>query len=124
LVYYHTKAPSAVSFQSQHFAYFSRYHLNNVTPTYGSSIITTLASLYPDYPWDPWRFRFVAVPHGYWDDLKNQRKFFDSVYKEFGLQKPEDWWNVKLSDIKKAGGSTVLSKYDTYLRLAYSLLIT
>lgn len=51
--------------------------------------------LFPtEYDWKPWKFN--NVPPKYWEDPKNQRKFFENLSHDLQIQKMEDWYNVSV----------------------------
>jgi hypothetical protein len=62
--------------------------------TYRQQMIYGLLELYPDYPWQVWRF--PRVPKGYWKPLQHQRNYFDWLTSELHIEKPEHWLKVKL----------------------------
>ena len=74
---------------------------------YGGSIIKALKTVYPEISWQIWKFD--QVPRGYWNDMKNQRDFFDWLAKQLELRKPEEWYSVKLIDIERRGGGWLLN---------------
>ena len=49
--------------------------------------------------------------YGSWKDINSQKQFFDSFAKENGIVQAEDWYQVKISDVEKKGGSWILNKY-------------
>ena len=51
-----------------------------------------LSSIYPEYNWHPWKFS--QSPRGYWDDIRNQRKFMDCVRSELNIRDMSDWYKV------------------------------
>ena len=51
-----------------------------------------LSTLFPDYPWLPWRFGFVQK--GYWENPENRKLFVEWLYKELNLQSLDDWYKV------------------------------
>jgi hypothetical protein len=52
------------------------------------------------------------LPRGYWQNLRTQRKFFDALARQLNIQKQEDWYNVRISDIKQHGGASLLAIYN------------
>ena len=76
---------------------------------YKGSPLLLLSSIYPNYNWLPWRFN--KVPSGYWNEVKEHRKFLDWVGEQMGLRNKSDWYNVTEKDIVRYGGSSLLSKY-------------
>jgi len=93
------------------------YKLGPVLHYYGNSIIITLATLYPENAWRPWSFKHIQVPPGFWDNKTHQKRFMDWLATEFKLKQPEDWFRVKVSEVKRLGGSTILNKYTNFLEL-------
>jgi hypothetical protein len=73
------------------------------------SLPKALASLYPHYNWKPWMFG--QVPKEYWDTIANQRKYFDWLEDELGIEKKEDWYKINRKEVQRRGGSWVLKKY-------------
>lgn len=53
--------------------------------------------VYPDYPWQIWRFSRVSK--NFWDSKTNQRDFFDSLGKHLGVYHWEDWLSIKTSQV-------------------------
>jgi hypothetical protein len=47
----------------------------------------------------------------YWNNVQNQRKFFDEVGNSLNIKSIEEWKTVKLSTISKYGGDFVHSLY-------------
>jgi len=73
------------------------------------SIINTITSTFPEYPWKLWKF--AHLPEGHWQSLQNQRKFMDDLAQEMNIKNYEQWYQVKLEDIKKHGGLSLLNYY-------------
>jgi hypothetical protein len=87
---------------------------------YGGSIIKTLYDIYPEYEWKPWKFRHFSVPHGYWDNLDNQKKYFNWLSNILGINKTSDWYSISRNDVISRGGATLLNKYgDSVIRYEY-----
>jgi hypothetical protein len=73
---------------------------------YNGSLITALRTNYPSHRWEPWRMKNVSRNH--WGDIKNQREYFDALGKEFGVNKFEDWYNIKVTQLYAKGASKVI----------------
>eukprot|EP01114_Cavostelium_apophysatum_P006968 TRINITY_DN1858_c0_g2_i1.p1 TRINITY_DN1858_c0_g2~~TRINITY_DN1858_c0_g2_i1.p1 ORF type:complete len:606 (-),score=106.11 TRINITY_DN1858_c0_g2_i1:180-1967(-) len=84
------------------------------------STIKLLQNVYPDFPWVIWRFE--KVPSGYWTERAHQREFFDHLAKEFHIRTFDDWYEIKLEDIKKNGGVTILRLHQESLQNALSAI--
>jgi hypothetical protein len=68
-----------------------------------------LQSAYPLHPW--LLHKFHKSPHRYWSQLKNQKEYLEWLGHHLHFHCWEDWYNLKLKDIKSTGGSGLLSKY-------------
>jgi hypothetical protein len=58
---------------------------------YGS-LANLLSSMNPDFNFLPWKQE--KAPTGYWNDLKNQRKFMDWAATELKITNLDEWNNV------------------------------
>jgi hypothetical protein len=70
-------------------------------------VSVVLQKAYPDYDWKPWLFK--RSPVHFWNDVANQRKFFDHVAAELKMNGLNDWYKVSISDFRARGGSGVLA---------------
>lgn len=86
-----------------------KQHLNGIIQFHGNSHIKLLINSYPEYNWKIWKFN--KVPSSYWNELKNQRHFFDDLGKELGYEKQEDWYKIQKVNIEMSGGRGILSIY-------------
>jgi hypothetical protein len=81
---------------------------------YGNSIPKAIMSLYPEHPWEAWRFRVVSKR--YYQSLDNQRAFLEGVAKHLGLSSSlSSWYQVSQTQVIQLGGSSVLQKYESSL---------
>ena len=55
-----------------------------------------LAKLYPDYEWLPWKF--ARTPSSFWDNIINQRKYMDWLFKKWNMKDMNEWYE-KLSSL-------------------------
>lgn len=55
-----------------------------------SSLCLTLMSAYPEFKWEPWRFK--NTPRGYWESPENGKSYLDWVGEKFGIEDVRDWW--------------------------------
>eukprot|EP01027_Heterolobosea_sp_BB2_P018850 GEZU01026495.1.p1 GENE.GEZU01026495.1~~GEZU01026495.1.p1 ORF type:complete len:840 (+),score=185.05 GEZU01026495.1:594-3113(+) len=76
---------------------------------YGSSLIRALQVIYPEHPWEPWRF--ARLPQGFWDDLCNQRQFFDRIAQQLGIRELDGWYDVTAQEVLARGGSGLLNNH-------------
>lgn len=51
-----------------------------------------LSTVYPEYPWLPWKF--AKCPDGYWDDINNQRQYMDWLGQSLGFKELSDWYSI------------------------------
>ena len=59
---------------------------------YNGSLQLLITSVYPQHNWLPWRF--VNVPHKFWDDKNNQQKFMEWAGKQLNIKEMSDWYKV------------------------------
>jgi hypothetical protein len=62
-----------------------------------SNPINALYTLYPEYPWPLWTLE--NVPHNYWSEISNHKKFMDWMGAQLGITSHEQWYGVKESRI-------------------------
>jgi hypothetical protein len=60
--------------------------------SYGGSLSKALQSIYPEFQFYPWLFE--RVPVRFWDDLNNQRQYFDWLAKRLNVNHLDGWYNV------------------------------
>ena len=60
---------------------------------YNSSTMRLLTTVYPEYDWLPWKFE--RVPHRFWENVENQRKFLDWASVQLNIKKLDDWYQIK-----------------------------
>lgn len=60
---------------------------------YNGLMLDLLQTLYPNHPWDGWRFN-QPLTKGYWKDLKHQRHYFDRLAKHLNIQTWDDWSTI------------------------------
>jgi hypothetical protein len=87
------------------------YPLNDINDycirkQYEHSHIKALMAIYPDIPWQVWKFK--QVPRGFWASIDNQRQFFLSIKSELKVINPEDWYKVGIYQVYKLGGRGLL----------------
>jgi hypothetical protein len=59
--------------------------------------------------------KVVRKPAHYWDNVQNQRQFFDQAAIQLQIKEPKDWFQVKVNDIVQLGGVSLLKKYNKSL---------
>jgi hypothetical protein len=75
-----------------------------------NSYSLALRAIYPEHTWE-----LVRKPSKHWQDLNNQRTFFDQLAIVLNLRQPEDWYNVQLKTVIEKGGSFVVRQYGSSL---------
>jgi hypothetical protein len=80
---------------------------------YRGSLTKALANIYPDYPWQIWRFE--QVPKGFWNDMKNQRDFLNWFGKEMGILQQSDWYRIRVTDFAQRRGIDLLHMYRHFI---------
>ncbi len=61
----------------------------------------------------------LQVKYGYWKNVENHKKLFESIAKNFGIQNVADWGNLSTQNIIEfPGGKSVLKKFKGSLRNA------
>src|SRR5262249_45690956 len=83
---------------------------------YNGSPSKALATVYPEYPWKLWKFD--TLPRGFWNDMNNQRSFFDCLGQELGYTNWVNWYNIPYKEIIQKGGIGILSHYNDSLSKA------
>lgn len=70
------------------------------------SLERALKDIYPEYNWDPLRFR--VKPRNSWKLKSNHRKMMDWLGEQLGVQKQSDWYNFTVNHVKHVGGEGLL----------------
>jgi hypothetical protein len=58
----------------------------------------------------------TTKPRGYWQDKRNQKKFFDQLAIQLNIQRVEDWNKVTAPMVLKGGGSFIVTYYNGSLQ--------
>jgi hypothetical protein len=85
---------------------------------YNENLGKLLAAVYPEYVWEHFKFIESSIPHGYWWNTNTHRQFFDWMEEKLNVRDHEDWYEVKVRQIKEHGGSGVLKYYNDSLAKA------
>ncbi len=81
--------------------------------------MSLLQNVYPDHKWVFWWFN--SVPWGSWDKKENQREYMDSLGRKLGYQTMEDWYKITWEEMYNLGGSGLLKKHGSRLKLLKSV---
>jgi len=77
---------------------------------YSSSHINILTSLYPEYDWLEWEFKFTS--RYYWKKKENQKKYMDWLIKKLGYTDKEQWYNITQRIIDNNNGGAMINEYN------------
>jgi hypothetical protein len=69
---------------------------------YSNTKYLMLKTLYPEHEWLPWRFK--PTPKGFWNDIGNQKQYFDWVAKQHNVESLEGWYNIDSTEVYKLYG--------------------
>lgn len=78
---------------------------------YGDSLERTLAAVYPQHEFLPWKFKLASKKC--WADKSNHRRFFETLAAELGwsLTSPEPWYQISFDLVSERSGATLVQKY-------------
>jgi hypothetical protein len=54
---------------------------------------------YPEHSWEPWRWE--NLPHEFWKDMANQKRYLRWLGDYIGVQSANDWHFLRDTDILK-----------------------
>jgi hypothetical protein len=75
---------------------------------YGDSLYKALKTIYPEVDWIPWKFSHV--PHGFWSNFENQKKFIESIGKNLQINDLDEWYRISGKQIKQFAPTTLLEE--------------
>lgn len=79
----------------------------DVLEYYNNSTIRMLRAVFAEYPWYDWRF--VRVPHNFWNSLKNQRQFVDWLAsQQLNITQWEQWYNITRKQLCESNKAATL----------------
>ena len=76
---------------------------------YNSNLFNILKNNYPNHKWDDLKRR--SLPQRYLLTIENQRKVLDHFAKENNFKSSNDWYSIRVRDIRKSKGLSVLFRY-------------
>src|SRR5690242_7701474 len=68
--------------------------------------------------------KIVERPKNNWKDLSNQKLFLERIAPDLGINKLEDWRNIKVHQVIEKGGGSMLKHYGGSLQRALKTLYT
>jgi very-short-patch-repair endonuclease len=97
------------------------HNVGGLLSKYSSSHIALLISVYPEYKWLEWKFKYTS--NQFWHDTDNHKEYAAWLMDELKYTKIEDWYNVTQNIIKNNYGSGMLEYYQgspiQFLRAVY-----
>jgi hypothetical protein len=72
------------------------------TKDYGSSLIVALSKVYPDYNWEPWKFKSIVTED-------NAHLMIHDLEGRMNIKSPEDWYTVDMDKVEREEGKTKVS---------------
>lgn len=88
--------------------YSARYILEQF---YNSSVVPLIMTLFPEYPWKPWKFK--SLDSSSWINFDFQKRFFDELWDKLHIEVWKDWSRVSESDIIRNGGGNLLALHES-----------
>lgn len=85
---------------------------NQFLKFYGGSPLAALSDCFPEHTWHEWMF--ARVPVGFWDQLKNRKRYIRWLGSQLGIRKTKDWLQVRRSDFLVNFGGGLLARYHSY----------
>ncbi len=96
------------------------------TVRYGNSLNNTLSQMFPNYKWDS--HKFTRSYNTYWNNPLHQKACLNEIgrtsclshatsAKKLSIHSYEDWFKVKVEDILKHGGRSVLRKHKSLVAM-------
>ena len=73
------------------------------------SPIQFVKAMFPEYEWLEWKF--VTVHNGFWNDIKNKRRYMEWLGNELGYKTMEDWYGINKDVISENRGGGLLNHY-------------
>eukprot|EP01114_Cavostelium_apophysatum_P009868 TRINITY_DN23180_c0_g1_i1.p1 TRINITY_DN23180_c0_g1~~TRINITY_DN23180_c0_g1_i1.p1 ORF type:complete len:370 (+),score=65.36 TRINITY_DN23180_c0_g1_i1:1430-2539(+) len=76
---------------------------------YRGFLPTALMNVYPEFRWKIWQF--VQLPLNFWKDKENQKAYFDQLQREWNIKYWEEWYEIRIADVKGLGGGGLLVRH-------------
>jgi hypothetical protein len=70
---------------------------------YRMNLPLAVRTVYPEHDWVEWNFKRTVS--GFWDDPKNQKRFFKWFEERNGIKSFDDWYQFSANDVITGGGS-------------------
>jgi hypothetical protein len=66
---------------------------------YSNALHKVVMEIYKEHTWNPWEFH--ALPHKFWHQKENQKKFMDWISIQRGNSCMDDWYTITSSEFIK-----------------------
>ena len=76
---------------------------------YRGSVLSALREYLPSYDWKPWLF--AKVPHGFWNESDNRRRYLKWLARRLGLRSSSDWRCLTKLELSRTGGYGLFSSH-------------
>lgn len=86
---------------------------------YDDSLFKLLQNIYPEYPWQPFRFR--NIPVGWWKVPSNARQCLDWLGTKLGIEKLDDWYSVTYYQLDAFGMAYAMKIYGGFYKVSLPL---
>lgn len=73
----------------------------------GKSPFNAVKEHFPNFDWKEWKFKNVSL--GFWDSQENRRRYIQWLGEELGFKKPEDWYQINNTLIRKNYGARFMT---------------
>ena len=91
-----------------------RAQLRSFLVKYEGSMQRALMESFPNFHWKPWLFK--SVPRGLWNNERYCRQFVLDAEQRMPIRSREDWYKVKVQEMRAIGGAGLLNKFDFSLQ--------
>jgi len=82
---------------------------------YGGSPVAALQDVFPRHTWDEWKF--ARVPAGFWDELKNCRRYLRWLGRQLKVKRLSDWKKVRRRHLLGNFGGGLLALHRSHREL-------
>eukprot|EP01114_Cavostelium_apophysatum_P005030 TRINITY_DN1558_c0_g1_i1.p1 TRINITY_DN1558_c0_g1~~TRINITY_DN1558_c0_g1_i1.p1 ORF type:complete len:545 (+),score=133.12 TRINITY_DN1558_c0_g1_i1:262-1896(+) len=82
---------------------------SSILSYYHNSPMKAITTIYPEHPWQLWRFN--KVPKLFWEDEKILRQAIEYLAKELNIKEPVDWYNVTGAQIEALHCRSLVEKH-------------
>eukprot|EP01118_Nematostelium_gracile_P007178 TRINITY_DN2324_c0_g1_i1.p1 TRINITY_DN2324_c0_g1~~TRINITY_DN2324_c0_g1_i1.p1 ORF type:complete len:335 (-),score=63.47 TRINITY_DN2324_c0_g1_i1:40-1044(-) len=89
---------------------------------FGNSPSKMIMSILNEHKWDTSKFNHK--PAKFWDDMDNQKRFFDHLSNQLNIKKMEDWYRITRKQLaEKRGLGLLATKYQNSIPNMLSALV-